>query len=543
MTEPKVSHEETIVETLAQEDLKRLLDDHQKLLVLYGFANIVSAILDREKLLNEVMNVVFGLIHAERGAIFLYDAITQKLTPRVWRSRQAGEKGNEIVLSNTVVDLAFRGHKSILCLDAMVDERFKGSQSIQIQSIRSCMCVPLESQRRTLGLLYVDSRLAAGSFSREELTLLSGIANQTAVVLENIELVQRLSEERKRVEAILNTLTVSILSVDGRGAVSYMNPQAEKLFGVKAAEWLYRPYTDLFEKNPFQPLLGLLGPALSEGKGIRLEEVACGELDRPLLLQVNIVPMREGLIPKGILVVLDDITEKKTLERQIASAEKLSAIGEMTAGLIHEINNPLNIISGRAQLLLFEKKDDPDIAKAARIIREQVDRASAITDHLLDFARQKPPKLEVLSLHDLLEKFLETMDNSFVSHQIRLEKKFVPLSLRIWGDAGQLEEVLVNLAVNAMQAMPQGGRFTITTQKVKEAAEVSFTDTGCGIPPEHLSKIFVPFFTTKGRGTGLGLSIAHGIMENHGGVIRVQSQMRQGTTFTLVFPLVRGGES
>ncbi|MBI4436692.1 MAG: GAF domain-containing protein [Candidatus Omnitrophica bacterium] len=543
MTEGKVPREETIVETLGQEDLQRLLGDHQKLLILYGFANAVSRLLDKEKLLNEAMNVVFGLVKAERGAIFLVDGKTGKLMPHVWRARQAGTKGNEVILSNAVTELVMRERKSVLSLDAMMDERFKGSQSIQIQSIRSCMCVPLESQHRTLGLLYVDSRLQAGSFSKEELTLVSGIANQTAVALENIDLVHRLSEERKRIEGILNALTLAIISIDEEGAISFVNPQAMKLFEVTGTECLGHPYQTFFEGGLFRALLGLMTPALQEGKGVTLGEVACGDVEKSILLQVNIIPLREGLVRKGILVALDDVTEKRTLEREMANAEKLSAIGEMTAGLIHEINNPLNIISGRAQLLLFEKGEDAEVSKAARVIREQVDRASSITEKLLSFARQRPPHLRPISLHELLDQFLETLEDQFTLQQVRLEKKFEASSPSILGDAEQLEEVFVNLALNAVQAMPKGGRFTVATRQEKETVEISFTDTGCGIPPDHLSKIFIPFFTTKSRGTGLGLSIVHGIVDNHGGTLKIHSQVGKGSTFILTMPLAKGGET
>ena len=213
----------------------------------------------------------------------------------------------------------------------------------------------------------------------------------------------------------------------------------------------------------------------------------------------------------------------------------------MTAGLIHEINNPLNIISGRAQLLLFEKNEDPEVSKAARVIREQVDRASSITEKLLSFARQRPPKFQRLVLHEFLDKCLETMDNQFSSHNVHLEKRFAEVPLSIMGDAEQLEEVFINLVLNAIQAMPKGGQFTVSTRQDKEAAEVSFTDTGCGIPSEHLSKIFIPFFTTKSRGTGLGLSIVHGIMDNHGGSLKVHSQVGKGATFIVAIPLADGG--
>ena len=531
------SREEVIVETLGEEDLKRLLEDHKRLLILYGFANAVSTILDIELLLHEVMNVVFGLVDAERGAIFLLDSKTGQLVRRVSRVRPLGNKGMDAVSQNEVIDLVFQEKTAVLTPDAVADSRFKKSHSVQSQTIRSCMCVPLASQHRVLGILYVDSRLQAGNFSKEQLTLVSGISNHTAVALENIESVHRLKEERKRVEDILKALPVAIISIDEKGVISFANPQAGKLFGIPEEDCLGHLYASFFEAHSCSPLRDLVASALRKGGGVTLEEVACGGPEKEMLLQMNIVPLREGTAQKGVLVALDDVTEKKRLEREVANAEKLSAIGEMAAGLIHEINNPLSIISGRAQLLVLEKEKDAEVTRAATLIREQVDRASAITEKLLSFARQKPLQLSLLSLHEFLNQCLETMEEQFVSKKVSVEKTFSEAAITIMGDKEQLEEVFINLARNAIQAMPEGGRFIVATQREMEHAVISLTDTGCGIPPEHFSKIFLPFFTTKSRGTGLGLSIVHGIVKNHGGMLRVESQMGKGSTFVLTFPL------
>lgn len=537
------SRNEFIVDTLGREDLQRLLDDHQKLLILYGFASAISMILDVELLLNEAMNVVFGLVKAERGAIFLLDPKTGALSRGVSRTRQAGEKGSDIVLKNEIVDLVLREGKAVLSLDAVTEGRFKASGGVQHQNIRSCMCVPLESQHHILGILYVDNRVQAGCFSKEELTLVSGIANQTAVALENIESMYRLREERKRVEDILNTLPVAILSINEEETISFINPEAEKLFGTTSQACLNRPCGPFLESRHFQSLLDLVRAALAEGKRVSFEEILCGNGEAQRLLQVNIVPLREGLTRKGLLLALDDVTEKRNLEQEISNAEKLSAIGEMTAGLVHEMINPLSVISGRAQLLLFDKEKDAEVLKAARIIREQVDRTSSITEKLLSFARQRPPQLAELSLHELIDECLETMEEQFASAKVFVQKQFADAPLTIMGDREQLEEIFVNLARNAIQAMPQGGSFTVTLRREGDHAEIALTDTGCGIPPEHLSKIFIPFFTTKSRGTGLGLSIVHGIVKNHGGSLKIQSQVGKGSTFLVSLPLRKEGSS
>ena len=373
MTDTNVSGEETIVDTFGREDIQRLLDDHQRLLVLYGFTNVISTILDVELLLNEAMNVVFGLVRADRGAIFLLAPKTGLLVRGASRTKEvqgiqgAKGKGSHGVSNNAIIEWVLREKKTILTPDASKDPRFQNAQDVQSEHIQSALCVPLTSQHRVVGVLYVDNQKETSRFSKEQLTLLSGIANQTAVALENIESVSRLKEERKRVEDILKTLPVSIISIDEKEMISFVNPRAERLFGQLAKSYLGRSYRSFFESNRFRPLLNLITPALEKGKGVVLQEVACGTPEDQTLLQVDIVLLKEGIVQRGVLVVLDDVTEKKNLEREIQHVEKLSAIGEMTAGLVHEINNPLNIISGRAQLLLLERADDSENRSIGRV--------------------------------------------------------------------------------------------------------------------------------------------------------------------------------
>jgi len=537
MNEANVPWEEAVVETFDKKDLQRLLKDHHKLLILYGFANAVSTILDRDLLLNEAMNVVFGLVNAERGAIFLIDPKSGKLIEAASRSRESGDKKSDAILNNAIIEKMIREGKTILTADAMNDSRFKTYDSIKHQKIRSCLCIPLESQHHILGFLYIDHRQKAGSFSKEESTLLTGILSQTAVAIENIESVRSLKEERKRVERILKALPVAIVSITQEGEISFVNPKAEKLFDVPANHCVSYSYQSFLKVQGLDPLLRLITHALQEGEAVAPKEIACGKGEKKLLLLVNIVPLREGLVQKGVLVALEDITEKRKLEYDIQNAEKLTAIGEMTAGLVHEINNPLNIISGRAQLLLLDNGKDPEATKAAKIIREQVDRASSITEKLLNFARQRMPQLQPISLEEVIRHFLETMEGQFSAKHVTVEEKYEETPIWVIGDSEQLEEVFMNLGWNAIQAMPQGGRITIEAHSEGEYANIRFSDTGVGIPEEHLKKLFLPFFTTKSHGTGLGLSIAHGVVKNHRGTLEVESQEGKGTTFLLTLPL------
>ena len=533
---------EPFLETLQPNDIKRLYEDHQRLLVLYGFANTISLILDPELLLHETMNVLFGLVKAERGAIFLFDERIQRLAQRLSQSRGQSDQGKEIVFSRTIIDQVFKDRKGILTLDAKSDARFQGSQSIQIENIRSCICVPLETQTRALGVIYIDSRLQGGGLSKEDLILVSGLANQTAIALENVELVQRLNQERKRIEGILNGLTIGVISIEERGEISFVNPKALQILHRAGGDLTGRPVSSAFEAQALKPLGELVREARQSHTPISQRETTLSYHGAPQVLEVSVVLIQQPM-EQRMVVLLEDVTEKRELSREISRTEKLRAIGEMTAGLIHEINNPLNIISGRAQLLLMKRREDPEIRKAGEIIRQQVERASKITEKLLNFAKQRPPGMRPVDPCLLLREVLSAMENQFADARVALVSHLPETPCLIHGDPSQLEEVFVNLILNAIQAMPEGGVFTVQCIQGEGQVLVSFRDTGVGIPPEYLAKIFVPFFTTKPHGTGLGLPVVHGIVEAHHGTLKVESQVGQGTSFFVTFPSARKGEA
>ena len=538
MTSPEPSEEKTFLETLQPDDIKRLYEDHQRLLVLYGFANTTSLILDPELLLHETMNVLFGLVKAERGAIFLFDERAQTLTQRLSRSRTTGDQGKEIVLSRTIIDQVFKERKGILTLDAKGDVRFQDSKSIQMENIRSAICVPMESQMRILGVLYIDSRLKEGGLSKEDLTLVSGLANQTAIALENVELVHRLHEERQRIEGILNGLTVGVVSIEEGGVISFLNPKARQILHHGGGELIGRSASSVLEAEDLRPLGELIQKARQSRTAISQQEVTLSYHGAPRVLEVSVVLVRQPG-EQRVVALLEDVTEKRELSRQVSRTEKLRAIGEMAAGLIHEINNPLNIIFGRVQLLLMKKREDPEIQKAGEIIRQQVDRASKITDKLLNFAKQRPPEMRAVDPCGLLNDVLSAMENHFSDAKVTFVCHLPQRRCLIHADPSQLEEVFMNLTLNAIQAMPKGGVLTVEGTVQSQQILLSFRDTGVGIPPEYLPKIFIPFFTTKPHGTGLGLPVVHGIVEIHHGTLRVDSEVGRGTTFTVTFPLIR----
>lgn len=224
---------------------------------------------------------------------------------------------------------------------------------------------------------------------------------------------------------------------------------------------------------------------------------------------------------------------------QLVQAEKLAAIGQLAAGVAHEINNPIGVMLGFAQVLLKRTPEDSPMYKPLATIEREGLRCKKIVQNLLDFARHSKPNLERVNINQVIDDALELIEHRTGNTQVRLIKTYSPNLPDVLADANQMQQVFLNILLNAYQAMPDGGELNVITHQEGEHVCAVFRDTGPGIPSENLKRIFDPFFTTKevGKGTGLGLSVSYGIVEQHGGTIEVKSDGKTGATFTVKLPV------
>ena len=237
--------------------------------------------------------------------------------------------------------------------------------------------------------------------------------------------------------------------------------------------------------------------------------------------------------------VIERTQELETTQSQLVQSEKLASIGQLASGVAHEINNPIGVILGFAQVMVRRIDEDDPVFKPLQSIEREALRCKAIVHNLLDFARRTTPSLQPLDTNRVLETTIELLAHQLAGHGTVIIKGYDPNLPSIMGDAIQLQQVFTNIIMNAHQAMPDGGELRITTRKLGNEIHVLFADTGNGIPSEDLKHIFDPFFTTKevGQGTGLGLSVSYGIVRNHNGTIEVESRQKVGTIFVVRLPI------
>jgi len=255
--------------------------------------------------------------------------------------------------------------------------------------------------------------------------------------------------------------------------------------------------------------------------------------------------MSRDFVSVGRIILVDDITERVTLEAQLTQSDKLSSIGLLAAGVAHEINTPLAVISSYAQMLSKQLKGDARLGPVLDKITQQSFRAAEIANGLLNFSRTSTTEFRETNLNQVIRETLSLVEHQFKTAQIILDLDLAESLPAIHGNAGKLQQVFLNLLLNAKDAMQHGGRLRIETL-ANGHVEAIVSDTGSGIAPEHLKRIYDPFFTTKTtpkpgdrRGTGLGLSVTYGIIQEHAGKIHVESTVDAGTTFHLEFPLLR----
>jgi two-component system NtrC family sensor kinase len=280
----------------------------------------------------------------------------------------------------------------------------------------------------------------------------------------------------------------------------------------------------------------------------RITSMSRKVIDGDLSARVDIRPPGEiGVLCRAIDAMAEAVDQREeqlklATRKQIGRSEKMASIGRLAAGIAHEINNPLTGVLTFAHLLRSKANMEPEDQQDLDVVIRETTRVSEIVRGLLDFARERPSIKGPLDANDVIQRTMRLIRSQKRVERISIREDLDQDLPQITGDENQLQQVLLNLSLNACEAMPEGGTLTISTSAQNGKVFVRVADTGCGISEEHLDDIFEPFFTTKpvGKGTGLGLSVSYGIVQQHGGTLEVESQEGKGTTLTIVLPADNG---
>ncbi len=406
--------------------------------------------------------------------------------------------------------------------------------------------LPFRVKDRTLGYLALGKTHKGDFLSSEDVDLLKTVAGYVSIALENARLYQSLEQRALQnqalkdfSESIVESINAGVLACDLEQKVESWNSTMGQLYGLDRAQAVGRKLGELFPPG----LMAELAAASENQRGFSLYKFGLQTADRRrLIVNLSMTPLvgRNGEVI-GRLLILNDLTERVSLEDQLVQAEKLSSIGLLAAGVAHEVNTPLAVITSQAQMLARQLPgDDPRVRVLDKIIK-QAFRASEIVNSLLKFSRVSGSEHTEVDVNKVIHETLSVVEPMLKASKIQLNLQLAPGLPTVHGNSGKLQQVFMNLIVNARDAMPFGGELTLITESEDSTVRAEVCDNGVGISPEHLNKIFDPFFTTKStsRGTGLGLAVTYGIVREHSGQIRVESRVGKGTMFRLELPAAR----
>jgi two-component system NtrC family sensor kinase len=535
------------VKNFLQEQIDRLFygERYDMRNSLLDFGRTLSATTALDPLLDSLVNRLQEVMNVSRVAIFIED----NHSPSGYRvARAAGLSAEMVVPPDFREMIRVRSAQTGVVRTDDLDLIPETTGFVRRALHYYVPCVVRGRMVAVIGL----GRAADGSLlSSEDVDILLTVSGYVAVAIENSLLYQEQQERAAELkilkefnESIIESINVGLLAVDLDGRVTRLNSALEEILDISRREAEGKRVEDLFSEDfadTLRQVLGVDGWRLKETRNIYKIHTAT-TAGRTLVLNIAIAPLQDMLEQTGALVVLEDVTSRIRLEEQLQQREKLSSIGLLAAGVAHEVNTPLTGVSSYTQMLMsMLAETDPKHALLQKV-RRQAERATNIVNNLLNFSRTgSATEFTQVDIRKVLDDTLQLLEPQLRGNQISIERDYDPEAPLVFGNAGKLQQVFTNLLLNARDAITDGGSIKISTVPADDRSLiVEVSDTGMGIAPENVAKIYDPFYTTKGigRGTGLGLAVSYGIVQEHSGHISVESSPGRGTTFRISLPTV-----
>ena len=514
---------------------------------LIEFGRELNAETDLDKMLTAVVDQLSRTLMVDRMAIFLASGEQERfLLAKSFGIQQTG--GLDLAFLTAARPETGEGH--IFFENTHRVPRETGTAQETIARLDLNYYIPCRAQKSVVAVLGLGKTVEGDFLSSEDIELLETLADYFAIAIQNARLYASLEQKIAQYERlkdfnenIVESINVGVLAVDLADRVESWNSQMEVMYALPRQQALTRPLSEIFPVDFVEAFYRTRqSPGIHNLYKFRLS-APTGETR---IVNVAIAPLvTKKFSVVGRLIIMDDITERVELETQLSQADKLSSIGLLAAGVAHEVNTPLAVISSYAQMLSKQLQGDEHKGGLLDKITRQTFRASEIVNNLLNFSRTSGAEFAEVDVNKIILETLSLLEHQFKTTKVVVEDELASHLPMIQGNAGRLQQVFLNLFLNAKDAMPNGGTLRVATSN-GDGVSVAISDTGTGIAQEHIQRIYDPFFTTKAapqngqrRGTGLGLSVTYGIIQEHAGKIRVESAPEAGTTFYLDFPLMR----
>jgi len=532
--EERVAAERELSATLEQRVQARtaeLADAQRALQRMWALGQQIALELRSEGVLHRYLEAVIDVVRADGGAVALHG---EDGRPHVVCTAGAAPPAEEALraLSTTMERVLLSGVVWHVAAMRAGEERDL-SAALAALEIRGGAILPVQRRGERVGTVLVTTR-ASRTLSTQDVANVEAMTDLLSVALANADLLETMRKAEWRFRTLFRVAPDAVFTVLESGRVREANEAVRDVLGIAPVQAVGRTIDEFVLPDDRERVRGDLHRALA-GAAVRSEvRFHNPSGPRTVSLAARALPEAE---PPTVLFVGRDVTVEREMRVRLAESERLAAVGELVAGVAHEVNNPLSTISAFAQLLLRDEPLSPPLRESLEVIRSETQRASQVLRDLLTFARRSEHQPELLVLNDLVERTARLraydMDLQRISCQLELDPELPPVT----GDARQLQQVVLNLVTNAIQAMGEGGgSLTLVTRGERDRVVLEVRDTGPGIVPEARAHIFEPFFTTKRDGTGLGLSVSYGIVAAHMGAITVVDTGPSGTTFRVTLP-------
>ncbi|MFC1809021.1 ATP-binding protein [Candidatus Omnitrophota bacterium] len=543
-----------------------------KLSYLHEISHSISSFQDVDELLDYTLSKALESLDSQSGSIFLWDDEAQELRLHKIIGRDKKQlEGIKRRLGEGIAGLVAKQKKPILVKDIKTDPRFGKDHEKGTYKTNSFLCVPMVARDKLMGVINITEKSTLTPFNTDELELLFILANHLAIAVDNLRLYARVKRFNSQLESkvkeatqelkktiehtlvlqrykenILESLTTGIYVLDRHNRITLWNRGMELKYGIKREEVIGKELFEVLKNVKPEILRETIEEVNKKGKHVVLDLVnhrVTGDSEMRTI-NYHIFPLTKGDEENlGVVVLLDDVTEKVQMEQQLRVNEKLAAIGKLSAGIAHELNNPLDGTRRYVNLAL-DALDQGDTKLPREFIssaKQGLNRMIKIVRSLLEFSRQTQHTIpSSVNVNDVLKELVHFYSSDPAFQNVKIETQLSP-DIESVVDYG-IQNVFSNLIKNGLDAIPHGGILKIVTEcfydNEHKKVKVIISDTGSGIPEDLQERIFEPFYTTKkmGEGTGLGLAICDEIVNRSGGIISVKSNAEQGTEFTVVLP-------
>ena len=502
-------------------------DELRNLRAVVDLSRVIGVEHDLERLLERVLETCFQLLNADRGMILVYGPHSKTPSATVARTRNGAAIGDG--LSTSVLSQIMATREPLLRNEIDADLALRRSESLMAQGVRSLVAVPLmyeAAEPEWLGVIHLSSQAGDHVFQQRDLDLLSAVAGQAALAIKNAMLVRQVQavqhDEWLRLERVVDNLPVGVVVLDDHRRCLLVNgwvtQRAQAIGAISLGSIIER-------------VAGVTCDRLGGG-GIR-EQATAGSPESTFILHAH--TSNDG---GETVIVINDVTEERAQQAKAVHQDRLALIGQLAGGIAHDFNNLLFIILNYAGML-EESVSAPEARDDAQMIAQAATSATELVRQLLAFSRREALKPKVIDVGNVVANMQKMLERT-VGPQIELVFEGAAVTHHVLMDPSQLEQIVMNLVVNARDALTGRGRGRVTVRvgATEDQTILEVVDTGSGMAPDVVARVFEPYFTTKaiGKGTGLGLATVHGIVQHVGGSISIESELGCGTTFRIALP-------